>query len=274
MNKQVFLTGVAVCGLVNGIYVFADGLDNTKEDTKQIQQPLQYMDSNLNEDPSFKKRRMSIPTGKPKVFSSEKEIAEARAKLQNVVSRSRYALVGSFDQDSKSDFVEHGKYPGGGYYLIDFKIIKYLGEFKKPVNTMKIRVPREFVRVADQNYLREVESTMDQLLEELQSVKREHEIGGITTEELDIYKAKWREKAKTMDYASYFGQRIKYGLNYSFADNTFVLLVNHAIENGVWDERTYVFRLADILPIGYGTFVDVLLPINNSELDLQHEINE
>ena len=72
-----------------------------------------------------------------------------------------------------------------------------------------------------------------------------------------------------MDHARYFGQRIKHGLNYSLADNTFVLLVNYAFENGVWDNSTYVFGPTDILPIGYGTFVDVLLPIEDDYLDAQ-----
>jgi hypothetical protein len=267
VNKQVLLIFVAVCGLGYGIYLLLDGLDNTKEDTKQIQQPLLNVDPKLNQNSSVKNRRMHIPTGKPKVFSSEEEVAEAKAKLQSAISRNRYALLGRFDQDSKSDFIEHENSPGGGYYLMDFKIIKSLGELKKHVETMKIRVPLEFIRTADQDYLREVESTMDRLLEELQSVRREYESGDITIEEFDIYKAKFQENARSMDYASYFGRRIKYGVNYSLADNTFVLLVNNALDNGDSDENTYVFRPVDILPIGYGTFVDVLLPIEDNDLN-------
>jgi len=278
MSKQVSLIGVLVCGLVIGIYALTGELGNTKEDAKHIQQPITEPVQNVvarpNENPSYKKDRMYIPTGKEKVFSSEEEIAEAIAELQHKISRGRYALVGYFDRESKSDFFENENYPGGGYYLIDFKINKYLRETENPVSTMSVRVPSEFIKLADQQYLDEIETAMNQLFREFQSVKSKHDNSEITTEEFDIYNIEWKEKFKSMDYVRYFSPKIRRGLNFSIADNTFVLLVNYAFDNGAWDKSTYVFGPIDILPVGYGTFVDVLLPIENDDLDTLHFNNE
>lgn len=274
MNKQVFLIGVAVSGLVNGVYVLADGLDNTKEDTKQIQQPVQSEAAPLNENPLFEKYRLYIPTGKPKVFSSEKDIVEANTALQRTISLHRFSLVGKFDQKSKSGFIENEEYQGGGYHLVDFKITRYLREIENPVSIMSIRVPVAFIKLSDQAYLSENESSMNQLLAELKLTRTKQENGEITTEELDTYKIEWKEKIKALEYVGHFRMNIRRGSNYSLTDNTFVLFLNFAFDKGVADTSTYTFRPVDILPIGYGTYVDLLLPINNSELNLQHEDNE
>jgi len=207
-----------------------------------------------NVNPLVDKYRMFIPKGKPRTFDNEEEYNEAKKILDKKILSSHAAVVGHFDEASKSDFVEKDSYPGGGYYLFDFSVARDLKNPETPAPVkISVRVPYDFVRLSDQEYLNEIQDSMNELLSEAMSYKKKYTVGEITASELSAYNDEWEIKISPMKYVYHFSQRIRRGSDFSLSGNEYALFLDET------PDGTYVFRPNGIYPIGRGSFVDILL---------------